>query len=934
VILAENLFGRVHVVSSETFTIEAGDLFDGLEAICKIIKIDRLPLLLPFLKSGEVLQRARVIEMAADLEMNFARESLVDFASCLLSGMCSGIGSEGQCLLDGLMQHELEEYKIKLVRASEESKIALMRAPLLETSDILRFLLDTMTPVAESGSCPQKVVIQLNVFGQSHEKDKRQSELHSARHQPRFQHESAGARKIEQAPNPQPTVERVLDAEVQSNQSQETSIHQKSDVPVSKLIPVAVIIQSCQQDIQKVSLQSLSDLVTQFNPKMLKASKSKANLLHLYCAARLWANTDLIQQVTAKCIAGCLKLSDEESVSYENAFSTITEPWKFEYSDREDNRWHEAVPELMQNKILGRIFFRYVLSFIRERQSRMLAMARSTTDGADEMLLLEKDIQQWKVAYINGKDDPGELLEKQFLLKELRIGKRSQEFPTWSGMVYSQTGSASMTQTTVLHLQVLDMMGRVEEVPEKGLLKEKVDLSAHTGLISLPEAMRGFTEMQELTVTSTAMKTLPEWLGELSGLTVLNLSHCTAISALPASIGALTTMHTLNLPGCSVLSALPATIGSMTGLQVLNLSHCTSITALPAAIGALTAMHTLNLSECSNMLALPATIGTMTGLKVLDLSCCGLKILPQSITNLMHLHIPPQHIVREGASAVLEHLSELAAGDLRTLSLKEYSELKELPMWLSRQTGLETLDLRGCTGLMALPVWLEALTALKTLELSGCEAMTALPDSLGALTGLKTLNLNNCDILHTPPPSIVRAGTGAVLHFLRDLAKGEVPSHLIKVVLLGNQRAGKSSLADSLVLGRPVTRADNDRTVGIEVRRWRLGGQSPLVANIYDAAGQRVYRATHGFFMSVGALFLHVVRCDMPEDAVVATLLDWVETVQQEAPGAVMGIVWTHIDCFDDPSAKLTVNPGLFLSSCSVMCPCLSGSCASSRGTL
>ena len=70
----------------------------------------------------------------------------------------------------------------------------------------------------------------------------------------------------------------------------------------------------------------------------------------------------------------------------------------------------------------------------------------------------------------------------------------------------------------------------------------------------------------------------------------------------------------------------------------------------------------------------------------------------------MHLHIPPQPIVREGASVVLEHLSELTAGDLRTLSLKEYSELKNLPMCLSRQTGLEMLDLRGCTGLMALPV--------------------------------------------------------------------------------------------------------------------------------------------------------------------------------------------------------------------------------------
>ena len=42
-------------------------------------------------------------------------------------------------------------------------------------------------------------------------------------------------------------------------------------------------------------------------------------------------------------------------------------------------------------------------------------------------------------------------------------------------------------------------------------------------------------------------------------------------------------------------------------------------------------------------------------------------------------------------------------------------------------------------------------------------------------------------------------------------------------MLLGEQCVGKSSLADSLVCGRPATRPADDRTVGIEVRRWWLG---------------------------------------------------------------------------------------------------------------
>jgi hypothetical protein len=96
----------------------------------------------------------------------------------------------------------------------------------------------------------------------------------------------------------------------------------------------------------------------------------------------------------------------------------------------------------------------------------------------------------------------------------------------------------------------------------------------------------------------------------------------------------------------------------------------------------------------------------------------------------------------------------------------------------------------------------------------------------------------------------------------------------------------------------PATRAHSDRTVGIDVCRWRVGGGSQLVANIYDAAGQRVYRATHELFMSLGALYLHAVRMNQPEDAAGAGLVEWVCAVQQEAPGAVMGIMWTHMDVF------------------------------------
>ncbi len=195
-------------------------------------------------------------------------------------------------------------------------------------------------------------------------------------------------------------------------------------------------------------------------------------------------------------------------------------------------------------------------------------------------------------------------------------------------------------------------------------------------------------------------------------------------------------------------------------------------------------------------------------------------------------------------------------------------------MELGALKGLQKINLSRCKSWETLPAGIGGLTALREIYLSHCSSLKELPVELGALTQLEEIRLWEghvllsmdrelpalltpqpeeirvwgCSAMHTPPPHVVRQGTGAVLEFLRDLAKGDAPCHLIKVVLLGNQRAGKSSLADSLVLGRPVTLADSDRTVGIEVRHWPVGRKSQLVANIYDAAGHRVYRATHRLF--------------------------------------------------------------------------------------
>jgi hypothetical protein len=76
-----------------------------------------------------------------------------------------------------------------------------------------------------------------------------------------------------------------------------------------------------------------------------------------------------------------------------------------------------------ETQCLGIFVFTSFLEYIRERQCSMKDMSRS---GIEE---IEEQVEQWQPSGARGQ------LEKQLLLKEVRIGRRSQELPSWTGVV-------------------------------------------------------------------------------------------------------------------------------------------------------------------------------------------------------------------------------------------------------------------------------------------------------------------------------------------------------------------------------------------------------------------------------------------------------------------------------------------------------------------
>ncbi|KAK4728185.1 hypothetical protein R3W88_021173 [Solanum pinnatisectum] len=99
-------------------------------------------------------------------------------------------------------------------------------------------------------------------------------------------------------------------------------------------------------------------------------------------------------------------------------------------------------------------------------------------------------------------------------------------------------------------------------------------------------------------------------------------------------------------------------------------------------------------------------------LRVLNLSCIGLKQLPSSIGDLVHL---------------------------RYLNLSGNLSIRCLPKQLCKLQNLQTLDLHGCHSLSCLPKETSKLGSLRNLLLDGCYGLTCMPPRIGSLTCLKTL---------------------------------------------------------------------------------------------------------------------------------------------------------------------------------------------------
>lgn len=115
--------------------------------------------------------------------------------------------------------------------------------------------------------------------------------------------------------------------------------------------------------------------------------------------------------------------------------------------------------------------------------------------------------------------------------------------------------------------------------------------------------------------------------------------------------------------------------------------------------------------------------------------------------------------------------------------------------------------------------------------------------------------------LEFPPYEIVAQGNDSIKAYFESAKEGCSALNEIKVLLVGDGSAGKTSL--SKLLRGDKFNAQESQTHGINIHRWT---QDNIKLNLWDFGGQEMMHSTHQFFLSKRSIYILVLDGRKEED--------------------------------------------------------------------
>ncbi|KAG5108855.1 hypothetical protein JHK84_045762 [Glycine max] len=317
-----------------------------------------------------------------------------------------------------------------------------------------------------------------------------------------------------------------------------------------------------------------------------------------------------------------------------------------------------------------------------------------------------------------------------------------------------------------------------------------LDLSGNRFLgagMSIPSFLGTMTSLTHLNLSHTGFRgKIPPQIGNLSNLVYLDLSSVFANGTVPSQIGNLSKLRYLDLSANYFEGmAIPSFLCAMTSLTHLDLSLTGVMGKIPSQIGNLSNLVYLGLGGYSDVEPLLAEnvewVSSMWKLEYLDLSYANLSKAfhwlhtLQSLPSLTHLYL---------SHCTLPHYNEpslLNFSSLQTLHLSDthYSPaISFVPKWIFKLKKLVSLQLWGNEIQGPIPGGIRNLTLLQNLDLSENSFSSSIPDCLYGLHRLKFLNLMGNNLHGTISDALGNLTSLVELDLSRNQLEGNIPTSL------------------------------------------------------------------------------------------------------------------------------------------------------------
>ncbi|XP_073764155.1 leucine-rich repeat serine/threonine-protein kinase 1 isoform X2 [Danio rerio] len=216
--------------------------------------------------------------------------------------------------------------------------------------------------------------------------------------------------------------------------------------------------------------------------------------------------------------------------------------------------------------------------------------------------------------------------------------------------------------------------------------------------------------------------------------------------------------------------------------------------------------------------------------------------------------------------------------------------------------SLEVLYLNN-NQLESVPPSVCALRNLSELYLASNPGIQELPIELGQLSNLWQLDIEDLNISNIPA-DVRKDGPAAVLAYLRAELRGAEPCRLLKLMVVGPPRQGKSALLEGLQTGKPSPFINTDCSV--HTSSWELERPVGVLKtavdsvsfNVWDIGGPASMSTVNQCFFTDKALYMVIWNLALGEEAV-ANLQSWLLNIEARAPNSAVIVVGTHLDLID-----------------------------------